>query len=41
MTATYTNNCFPQQYFCSKLEKISNKRTKKALLLTNLQNMKN
>ena len=39
MTSTNTNNyVFPQEYFCSKLAKIANKKTKKPLLI-NLWNM--
>ena len=40
MTTIYTNNyVFPQECFCLKLAKIENKRTKKALLIINWQNM--
>ena len=36
----HTNNyVFPQEYFCLKLAKIPNKRTKKALLISDLQNI--
>ena len=39
VTSINTNNyVFPQEYFCSKLAKIANKKTKKALLI-DLRNM--
>ena len=41
MTTIYINNyVFPQEYIGSKSAKKSNKTTKKALPVTNLQNMK-
>ena len=40
MTTIYTNNCFSSRVHWFKVGKIANKRTKKALLITNLRNMK-
>ena len=40
MTTIYTNSCFSSRAHWFKVGKIANKRTKKALLIINFQNVK-